>query len=71
MNGMLPLIVRRVGDTDFWWHVVTAQHLVHSDPLARGVCQGARVSVGQCPGVGYGSGGGGAAAVGGGGWGAT
>jgi hypothetical protein len=26
--GMLPLVVRRVGDTDYWWHLVTAQWIL-------------------------------------------
>jgi hypothetical protein len=31
--GMLPLIVRRVGDPDYWWHIRTAQWIVDNHAL--------------------------------------
>ncbi|HYL72465.1 MAG TPA: hypothetical protein VEY89_14285, partial [Candidatus Dormibacteraeota bacterium] len=33
--GMLPLVVRRVGDPDFWWHVRTGQWMVQNHAIAR------------------------------------
>jgi hypothetical protein len=33
MIAMLPLIVRRVGDADYWWHITTAQWIVDHHAL--------------------------------------
>jgi hypothetical protein len=33
MIGMLPLIVRRVGDADYWWHIVTARWILDHHAL--------------------------------------
>lgn len=33
MVGMLPLIVRRVGDPDYWWHIRTAQWILDNRAL--------------------------------------
>jgi len=31
--GMLPLVVRRVGDADYWWHIVTARWILDHHAL--------------------------------------
>jgi hypothetical protein len=33
MLAMLPLIVRRVGDADYWWHIVTARWMLDHHAL--------------------------------------
>jgi hypothetical protein len=33
MAGILPLIVRRVGDADYWWHIVTARWILDHHAL--------------------------------------
>jgi hypothetical protein len=33
MVGMLPLIVRRVGDADYWWHISTARWILDHHAL--------------------------------------
>jgi hypothetical protein len=33
MIGMLPLVVRRVGDADYWWHIVTARWILDHHAL--------------------------------------
>ncbi len=34
MIAMLPLIVRRVGDADYWWHITTARWMLDNHALA-------------------------------------
>jgi hypothetical protein len=33
MVGILPLVVRRVGDADYWWHIVTARWIIDHHAL--------------------------------------
>jgi hypothetical protein len=33
MAGILPLLVRRVGDADYWWHIVTARWILDHGAL--------------------------------------
>ena len=33
MVAMLPLVIRRVGDADYWWHIVTARWIVANHVL--------------------------------------
>lgn len=33
MVGILPLVVRRVGDADYWWHIVTARWILDNHAL--------------------------------------